>query len=428
MMKNCFSHNTNWLRSNINIDYRILFIQFGDFEKAIFDLETNDGETYYSQRYSVEWVKKLAQFVDSILVICLSKDYSNRPCHKKITTTGINYWGNKLNKKILIEEIKKFNPTHIILTTPLDPVISYSIKNKIKIFPIFADSFFKKKLSPRKTIIRDFYKFIRIQRLSYLLQQKEIKWVANHNIPSCISLHSIGIDLQKIIPWDWPEHSNLHKYPPKKLPTAKRYEIIYIGSIREEKGVGDLLSAINILLNNKRCPFNLKLHLIGQGNLSMFSEMVSSLRIKDFVQFHGVVNNSKIIPLINSKDLIIVPSRNDYPEGLPITIYESFVAKTPLIVSTHRMFTSLLSNKKNVVFFQERDAFDLAKKIFQLLTNKDLYATLSNNSTISYKRISCKAKWADVIAAILSGSEESENWLTSHCLVNELRKKQISLQ
>ena len=160
----------------------------------------------------------------------------------------------------------------------------------------------------------------------------------------------------------------------------------------------------------------------------MFSEMVSSLRIKDFVQFHGIVNNSKIIPLINSKDLIIVPSRNDYPEGLPITIYESFVAKTPLIVSTHRMFTSLLSNKKNVVFFQERDAFDLAKKIFQLLTNKDLYATLSNNSTISYKRISCKAKWADVIAAILSGSEESENWLTSHCLVNELRKKQISLQ
>ena len=47
---------------------------------------------------------------------------------------------------------------------------------------------------------------------------------------------------------------------------------------------------------------------------------------------------------MSAHDIVIVPSRHDYPEGLPMTIYEALAMRTPLVVSDHPMIKAGLGN------------------------------------------------------------------------------------
>jgi len=43
---------------------------------------------------------------------------------------------------------------------------------------------------------------------------------------------------------------------------------------------------------------------------------------------------------MRSADAIVIPSRHEYPEGLPLTIYEALAARTPIVASDHQCFSA----------------------------------------------------------------------------------------
>ena len=63
---------------------RITFVQFGDYAEAVHRFAKGGAETYYAQRYSVEFVGDLATKVEDVTVICVDAE----PCDERPAPTA----------------------------------------------------------------------------------------------------------------------------------------------------------------------------------------------------------------------------------------------------------------------------------------------------------------------------------------------------
>ena len=59
---------------------------------------------------------------------------------------------------------------------------------------------------------------------------------------------------------------------------------------------------------------------------------------------------------MHAHDAVVVPSQHAYPEGLPMTIYDAYCSRSPLIASDHPMFRSKVIDDETAVVFGAGDA------------------------------------------------------------------------
>jgi glycosyltransferase involved in cell wall biosynthesis len=385
---------------------RIMFIQFGNFKEASARFNAGKEETYYAQEYSVRWVEALCQHTEAVHVLCLNTpDYEECTLSSGVIVSGMEYWINpKKNLPLLYKRLEKFHPSHLIISTPLIPALEWGLKNDIRMLPIFADSFH----CVHNGLLGYIKQKISNWRLASILNNNHIDFVANHNIPACNSLKCIGVNPQKIVPWDWPGFTNLDQYIPKKGLLKKSCSIFFVGSVIASKGVSDAIKALQLLQTKQ---ITATLSIAGGGDVNEMKNIALSKRVEDCVFFLGKIANFQVIPLMREHDIVIVPSWHSYPEGLPLTIYEAFISRTPLVISDHPMFTLLLENGRDTIFHKAGDIKDLADKIESLILDTQLYENLSVNSVSSYQRILCKTKWADLITNWIKNSTESLRWI-----------------
>jgi glycosyltransferase involved in cell wall biosynthesis len=115
-------------------------------------------------------------------------------------------------------------------------------------------------------------------------------------------------------------------------------------------------------------------------------------------------------------DAVAVPSRSTYPEGLPLTIYEAFCSRTPLVVSNHPMFTSALGQQQGALMFKEQNPESLADALKALMTEPTLYHKLSIDSEAAWKSIQVPLKIDELVTRWLDGSPENTAALKRYSL------------
>lgn len=383
----------------------IVFIQYGDYRLAAKTFMEGGEETYNAQKYSVDIVEQLPQHSEKVSVIALNVTTPyQETLPSGVDTYGIKLWSENGHQN-LMALLNKIRPTHIVLRTPYLPVIRWANKKKIEIFPIFADSF---KLSGIKNKVKNFL-------LKSALNHKNIKFIANHNITASRNLADIGVSPNKIIPWDWPPAYSPSEFPIRNMINdTKNIKLLYVGNVSEPKGVGDYIDA---LVHLKKCGLSVSLSVVGKGqDLPRFRKKCEENGVMDIVDFVGMVSHKNVIDIMRAHDVIVVPSRLEYPEGLPMVIYEGLCSRVPLILSTHPMFTAKFRNNEDVVFFDAGVPSSLASVIKKLIGDEELYCRLSENSESTWNNIQCQTKWGDILAFWLDGSDESVNWLRSHSL------------
>ena len=115
----------------------------------------------------------------------------------------------------------------------------------------------------------------------------------------------------------------------RKYKLKDKVNILYLGRITYDKGVGELIEAINIL---KRKGYNIKLNLVGSGEFMQDAiNMIKDYNLEDVVSIKGAVfDEKKIKKLYTSADLYILPT---YHEGFPRTLYEAMIFGTPIITT-----------------------------------------------------------------------------------------------
>ena len=386
---------------------RLLIVQYaGDYRETVQRFVAGGGETYYAQKYSVDAVAEIGKEIEEAAVLCcMTKEPYNEILDNGVRGIGAGFSG-KIDSKKLLRIIEENNPTHLVVRTPLREVFFWAIKNKVETIATLADSFETLRIRGK----------IKNYLLATLLNNETIKWVGNHGVNSCLSLQKIGVNSDKIIPWDFPAIVTPESFSPKILPQeAKTRNLIYVGSVIEAKGVGNLLEAL-ANLRAKNLSVNLK--IAGRGETELFIQKARQLQIEDCVEFLGAVPHNTVVNLMRQADIVVVPSRHEYPEGFPMTIYEAFCSRTPLIASDHPMFTNNLKHGLNAMIFPAGNSIALSAYIEKLLSDPELYQSLSLASYEAWKQLQIPVKWADLINCWLDDSPENQQWLFDNRLAS----------
>jgi glycosyltransferase involved in cell wall biosynthesis len=394
---------------------RLLVVQYaGDYREAFYNLAEGRGETYYAQKYSVDALTQFSQQVEEVSTLSfMSQQRYNEVLPNGVRAIGAGFT-RRLNMSRILEIIKDQRPTHILLRTPNNAVLRWAIDNKVQTMVTLADSFNRPGICDRA---KHYF-------LAKLLNDSRISWIGNHGVTASQSLQSIGVNPDKIIPWDWPHQVTPDLYSAKTLrqqsdrqqshlQQSDRWNILYAGHISESKGVGDVLGAI-AALKARQVPVYLK--IAGKGDVAAMHAKVRQLQIEDCVEFLGMVKNTEVVGLMRDADLVTVPSRHEYPEGFPMTIYESLCSRTPLIASDHPMFMQQLSHGHNAMIFPAGQAAACALQIETILTNPALYERISYATHATWNNLQVPVKWADMITAWLQNSPQDQDWLLQHRL------------
>ena len=220
---------------------RVVFLQFaGDYQEAYRRLKQMGDETYYAQRYSVDYVANLAKLHEFVGTICLRSHstYINELAPGLYSAGFDASLTNAPDVSSAIRLLQAWNPTHVVLRTPIREILLWCVENGVAVLPLLADSFSTRNLRSK----------FRHWRLARALNK--VPLISNHNIPACLSLKRIGVDPGKLVPWDWPQAYTPDQFRPKILGEGAT-RILYVGAITEEKGVGDLIRAAALL----RIPF-----------------------------------------------------------------------------------------------------------------------------------------------------------------------------
>jgi glycosyltransferase involved in cell wall biosynthesis len=389
---------------------RLLIVQYaGDYREAYQRLANGGEETYTHQKYSVDYVADLANLLDEVTTICVSSKNSYDELLKpRLRAIGLgldnNYDEHKIKKNIE-QYIQQLKPTKLILGFPSTQILSLAINYQISTLAMFADYIENRSVKQK---IKNYF-------FAKLLNHPHINWVSNHGFNSSKTLENIGVNPNKIIPWDFLHSVNPENFIPKNRPSLENENksIFYCGSITETKGIGDVINAIYIL---KEQEISINLKIAGGGDIEKFSTLAKDLKVDNQINFLGLIPHNQIISLMRDSDLVVVPSRTEYPEGCPFVVYEGLTSRTPIVASNHPVFVNKLQNEVNAMIFASGDKAALANSIKKVLSNDDLYHKLSLNSYETWQSLQIPCKFAELIDHWLSDSEVDRNWLLEHNL------------
>jgi glycosyltransferase involved in cell wall biosynthesis len=395
---------------------RLTIVQYaGDYREAWQRFDRGGKSTYQAQRYSVDLVGKLAQRLEQVVVVCaLTDEPYDVVLPNKVRSIGA---GLKLGfqPRDILPLLATTAPDRIVLTTPMVPLLRWSRKKRVRTITALADSF-------RKGRGR---KWIAHRLLASELNSANVEWVGNHQVAACLSLADIGVRPEKIVPWDWPPSHCPSHHAPREHSPGQSLKLVYVGSVEEAKGVGDFLRALQQL---KAKGERHQVSVIGRDRDGSMENLAASLGLDEQVRFAGVVPNEDVPHAMREADAVIIPSRREYPEGLPLTIYEALAARTPIIASDHPMFRGALVHEESALIFPAGQSDALAAAIKRLNGDGQLYARLSRNSTAAWEALQLPVTWGDLIEKWLSNDPADQEWLFAHRLNSGLYDRQIEVR
>ncbi|MCC6004685.1 MAG: glycosyltransferase family 4 protein [Thermofilum sp.] len=149
-------------------------------------------------------------------------------------------------------------------------------------------------------------------------------------------------------------------------PLEKRKSIIgYVGALTQQKGIIQLLLAMNILKSN-----NVRLLIIGDGPLkNRLSIMVKKLSLEDRVLFLGTIPHLHLPYYLNEMKLLVLPSLRG--EGLPNVIIEAMACGTPVLATPVGGIPDVIKDNETGFILVSTEPSKIAAKINELLA-KDL--------------------------------------------------------
>jgi hypothetical protein len=244
----------------------------------------------------------------------------------------------------------------------------------VPILPTFADSFPLRGLKAR----------YRNWRLARLLNHPGVEVVTNHHVNACRNLAAIGVRTDKLIPWDFSPSVTPDMFPPRAHAPVPPIKLVWIGPRNvPAKGLRDACDAINLLTQQ---GIDATLSVIGGTKAEDEALRDLSAQSRPRVRCVGRVAHSDVIRAMRDSDAVLVPSRHEYPEGLPFVI-----------------FVGRVEHERSGLIHRAGDPASLASCVARLAREPDLVPRLSANTSAAWERMQVPLKWEELVDAWLSG-------------------------
>lgn len=173
---------------------------------------------------------------------------------------------------------------------------------------------------------------------------------------------------------------------PVEIPQAMfsarsiRQNVLFLGRLREKKGVFDLVSAIPNVL--KKIPGAIFV-LAGDGDIDSVKERARDLGVEHAVQCVGWVDGEDKKKLLNEADVFVLPS---YFEGLPIGILEAMAFGVPVVTTPVGGIPDLIIHRVNGLLIEPGNLVELADAIVEILTKEMLRNRISEAAFLQVRQ------------------------------------------
>ena len=190
----------------------------------------------------------------------------------------------------------------------------------------------------------------------------------------------------------------------KPSRNSKVCNVVFVGGLREQKGVKDLLYAWKKVTSNTEKP--VQLEIWGSGELDEYLRALSQeLAVDDTVIFRGQVESVR--EKLSDMDIFVLPSLG---EGNSNAILEAMAAKLP-IVTTNVGGASLQVGVEGLRFLVEPgDQDGISKHLLELIEDENLRNELG---VLMYRRVSSEfdiykiaSSYIDAYKCLVSGRRE----------------------
>ena len=379
---------------------RILFFQYGNYAEAYLRLKDGGAETYRDQRDSVNYVAGLSG-KDVVTTVAITEDTHDIALTPTLHSVGVRY--DELTGDRIAQLFDDLDPDRLICRTPHWRVLLEARRRQVPTLPCFADIFSLSGLRPA-------YHALRLRRS---LIGSHIQCVANHSLNASRSVPAaLFFPRDKVVPWDWSRISVADEPKPgmsdPNAPTA-----FFAGTLSEAKGVGDCLEAV---AHVRRQGIALSMAFAGPGDIPRWQMEAARLGIADAVTFLGQIAHHEVRERMRTHDVVVVPSRHSYPEGLPNTIYEALAARSALIISDHPAFRGRLIPDTQCLVFKAAQPVSLATCLERVCKETDLYAALSENASAASDGLYVGMLWEDLVGIFLEDPQNKTGWVQRNSL------------
>ncbi|WP_261844972.1 glycosyltransferase family 4 protein [Aliamphritea ceti] len=164
----------------------------------------------------------------------------------------------------------------------------------------------------------------------------------------------------------------------KQTQSASRInnQLIFLGRLRKEKGIFELLEACKILL---QAELQYNLILAGDGDLKIIEDECERLGISQNVSIVGWVEGKEKYKYLLSSDVFVLPS---YFEGLPIGILEAMINNVAVVATNVGGIPDIIDDGQDGVLVEPRDVNALVLALKKVLTNDSLKERLRVKASI----------------------------------------------
>lgn len=381
----------------------VLLLYAGDYRDAFQRREQGLRDRYRHHSYALETLDSLRAKGHGVTVVQVNSPttYSVEPA-EGMRFVGLG--GRPDAASEIAALLSHERASHVMLRYVSSSVLKKLVELPLRVSVVLADSF------PNRW--RRSYAYGRFGRL---LRHPRVDFVSNHQLNSSQQLVSaLGVPPERVIPWDWPlDLVDEARRAPKVRARTDQISMFYAGGISEAKGVGDLVRSLAIL---KRQGIDANVALAGPGELAWVNALAIRLGVRSEVSALGRVECDRVFDLMSKADLVCVPSRWGYPEGLPLTIYEAMASGTPLLASDHPMFAGVVRNGETGLTFRAEDPRDLARAVRQVWFDRDLYAHLSLQAAEAYPSMGLSPLWGELLTRWVLSEPDELGWLVKESL------------
>ncbi len=157
-----------------------------------------------------------------------------------------------------------------------------------------------------------------------------------------------------------------------RTPIEKR--ILFLGRLRDKKGVYDLVKAFKGVLGVYP---DSKLVLAGDGELDAVAQLANDLGIKDQLILTGWIAGEAKQRELECADLFVLPS---YFEGLPVCILEAMAYGIPVISTTVGGIPDICRSGVDGILFEAGDIAALQAAILKIFSDSDFKNSLVSSA------------------------------------------------
>jgi glycosyltransferase involved in cell wall biosynthesis len=378
---------------------RILILQHGDYADAYRRFENGGPETFRDQRHSVSYVSSLTpeHEVTTVAICNRAHDEEPAPRLRSIGVPSDLAW----DRDRLWPLFDRIDPEAFVCRTPNRVALAWAVRTQIPTLPILADTFTNKGLRNR----------LNNWRLRRVLMRCRATCVANHSLSASQSLRYIGLSPDRIVRW---EHRRMEPVGEAKAPPPpdRPFRLFFVGALIESKGVGDCIDAVAIARDHDQ----VELTIAGAGAPDQWTALARQRRVEPYIRLLGIIPVERVLKEMREHDVVIVPSRHDYAEGLPNTVYEALASRSPLIGSDHPGFVQRLRPDVDSLRFKAGDPRDLARQIQRLIHEPGLHARLSRESAVALASLYGGIEWSELVSKFIEDPLCASDWTKGHTL------------